>query len=62
MELTNAEPRSYTFGHNTYKAHCLAHLLFGSITDDLSIIIMGHIDQDFCNDGPLYYYGLSVTT
>lgn len=43
----------YTFGHDTYKAHCFARLLFGSITDDLSTLILGRVDQDFRNDDPL---------
>ena len=43
----------YTFGHDTYKVRCFAHLLFGSITDDLSTLILGRVDQDFRNDGPL---------
>lgn len=48
----------YTFSHLIYNARCLAHLLLASITEDFQITIIGRIDQDLCNDGPLILWAI----
>lgn len=49
----SVETDKYTFGHPTYLARCLARLLLCSITEDFYITVIGRIEQDYRNDGPL---------
>jgi hypothetical protein len=42
----------HTVDHPTYHARILARLVFGSIMDDFSIMILQQIPESYCNDGP----------
>lgn len=42
-----------TIDHPTYNARCLGHVILGSITDELTLTIIGRINENYRNDGPL---------